>query len=404
MVMKSLFLLIGALMGGTSLLAQSTTVIITASKDNSIFQEVENSNGAGIGLFSGATGAANNGAPRRALIYFNLGSIPPGSTVTDVTLQLYCTRARAVVAAIKVHKLNASWGEGTSDAGIEFDGVGTAATPGDATWLTRQYNTVNWTTPGGDYNPTVSASTAVGTFDLFYTWSAPQLTADVQSWVNTPAANNGWILIGEETVLLSAKRFASREISTPSWRPQLTVTYSGPVPVTLTQFTAKQSGGNIQLNWQTQQELNNAFFGIEHSTDGLSYTHIGRVNGSGTVSTPKTYQFLHPAVPPGRHFYRLAQTDWDGKANYSTVVQVVVRKTDAALAIGPNPAVSLIKLGDAPYPTNTLYTITSTTGSTVLQGKLQGNSINIAHLAAGTYLIKLQEPGQTVQYGRFVKQ
>lgn len=402
--MRYFYLNIAALFLSSMVFAQTTTVTITASKDNSIFQEAENSNGAGIGLFTGATGAGNNGAVRRALIYFNLSSIPPGAVVTDATLQLYCTRSRPVVANIKLHKLNASWGEGTSDAGTDFDGLGVAATTGDATWLTRQYNTVNWITPGGDYSPTVSASTAVGTFDLYYSWNATQMTADVQGWVNAPATNNGWILIGDEAVLLSAKRFASRETTTQSWQPQLTISYTAVVPVTLTQFTAKPGSGGVLLNWQTQQELNNAFFGIEHSTDGLSYTNIGRVNGAGTVSTPKTYQFLHSDVAPGRHFYRLAQTDNDGKVSYSTVVQVVVRKTDAALVISPNPAVSSIKLGDSPYPANTLYTITNATGGTVLQGKLQGNSIHIAALAAGTYLIKLQEPGQTERYGRFVRQ
>jgi hypothetical protein len=402
--MKYLFLCIAALIGGMGLWAQPITVTLTAAKDNSIFQEIENSNGAGIGLFAGATAASNNGAPRRALVYFDLSGIPAGSTITDVTLQMYCTRARAVVAAVRLHKLNTSWGEGTSNAGNEFDGVGTAATTDDATWLTRQYNTVNWLTPGGDYSPTVSATTSIGTFDLFYSWNAAQMTADVQSWVNSPATNHGWIFIGEEAVLLSAKRFASRETPTPSLRPQLTVTYIGAVPVTLTGLTAKPRNGGVLLNWQTQQELNNAFFGIEHSTDGVSYTNIGRVNGAGTVSTAKAYQFLHPNADPGRHFYRLAQTDNDGKVNYSTVVQVVLRKTDASLVISPNPAVNSIQLGDAPYPANTLYTISNATGSTVLQGKLQGNRINIAALAAGTYLLKLQEPGQSPQHGRFVKQ
>jgi hypothetical protein len=402
--MKYLFLCIAALIGGMGLWAQPITVTLTAAKDNSIFQEIENSNGAGIGLFAGATAASNNGAPRRALVYFDLSGIPAGSTITDVTLQMYCTRARAVVAAVRLHKLNTSWGEGTSNAGNEFDGVGTAATTDDATWLTRQYNTVNWLTPGGDYSPTVSATTSIGTFDLFYSWNAAQMTADVQSWVNSPATNHGWIFIGEEAVLLSAKRFASRETPTPSLRPQLTVTYIGAVPVTLTGFTAKPGNGGVLLNWQTQQELNNAFFGIEHSTDGVSYTNIGRVNGAGTVSTPKAYQFLDPNAGPGRHFYRLAQTDNDGKVNYSTVVQVVLRKTDASLVISPNPGVNSIQLGDAPYPANTLYTISNATGSTVLQGKLKGNRINIAALAVGTYLLKLQEPGQSVQYGRFVKQ
>lgn len=402
--MKYFYLSITALLLSGSLLAQLTTVTITASKDNSIFQESENSNGAGAGLFAGTITPANNGAPRRGLIYFDLSSIPPGSTVTDVTLRLYCTRGHSLLSPVKLHRLTASWGEGTSDAGIEFDGAGVLPTVGDATWLRRLYNTVSWATPGGDYDPTISASTTIGTFNLFYTWSSLQMNADVQGWINTPANNNGWIMIGDEAAFLNAKRFATRENGVDANKPQLTISYIGAVPVTLTQFTAKAGNGSVQLNWQTQQELNNAFFGIEHSTDGVSYTTIGKVNGAGTVNTPKTYQFLHPDVQPGRHFYRLAQTDKDGKVNYSTVVQVVLRKTEAALVISPNPAVSTIQLGDAAYPANTQYTIINATGGTVLQGKLQGNRINIAALAAGTYLIKLQEPGQSPRYGRFIRQ
>jgi hypothetical protein len=403
--MKRFYLCMAALLlVGSNTDAQLTTVTITASKDNSIYQESENSNGVGIGLFSGTITAANNGAPRRGLIYFDLSSVPPGSTITDVTLRLYCTRGHSLLSPIRLHRLNASWGEGTSDAGIEFDGAGALPTTGDATWLRRVYNTISWTTPGGDYDPTVSASTTIGTFNLFYTWNASQMAIDVQGWVNAPASNNGWIMIGDEAAFLNAKRFATRESFVEANRPQISVTYIGAVPVTLTQFTAQQSGGNVQLNWQTQQELNNAFFGIEHSTDGIQFLPIGKVNGAGSSTTPKNYGFLHPDVLPGRHFYRLAQTDLDGKVHYSTVVQVMVRKTGTALAISPNPAVGIIKLGDAPYPDNTSYTVMSATGSTLIQGKLQGNSIHIAPLAAGTYLIKLQAPGQSVQYGRFVKQ
>lgn len=402
--MKYFYLGMAALLLGGNVLAQLTTVTITASKDNSIFQESENSNGVGVGLFAGTITPANNGAPRRGLIYFDLSSIPPGATVTDASLKLYSTRGHSLLSPIKLHRLTASWGEGTSDAGIEFDGAGVLPTVGDATWLRRLYNTVSWVTPGGDYDPTISASTTVGTFNLYYTWNSPQMNADVQGWINTPGSNNGWIMIGDEATYLNAKRFATRESPIEANRPQLTISYISAVPVTLTQFTAKPSSGGVLLNWQTQQELNNAFFGIEYSTDGLNYTNVGRVNGAGTVSTPKAYQFLHPNAQPGRHFYRLAQTDKDGKVNYSTVVQVVLRKTDAPLVISPNPAVGSIQLGDAPYPANTLYTISNATGSTVLQGKLQGNRINIAALAAGTYLLKLQEPGQSPQYGRFVRQ
>jgi hypothetical protein len=52
------------------------------------------------------------------------------------------------------------------------------------------------------------------------------MASDVQSWVNTPAGNFGWILIGEETVNQNAKLFGSRESAA---MPTLTLQVS-PVP------------------------------------------------------------------------------------------------------------------------------------------------------------------------------
>ncbi|RMF61868.1 MAG: T9SS C-terminal target domain-containing protein, partial [Bacteroidetes bacterium] len=86
----------------------------------------------------------------------------------------------------------------------------------------RFFDSTPWTTPGGDFDDTPSASTTVdgpGT----YTWSSTNMVGDVQDWLERPEENFGWILLGEELVSRSARRFDSRESSTP---PTLTITYS----------------------------------------------------------------------------------------------------------------------------------------------------------------------------------
>ena len=63
----------------------------------------------------------------------------------------------------------------------------------------------------------------------FYTFSStPQLVADVQDFIDNPANNFGWIIIGDENFSGTAKRFDSREISDPTLRPMLTVEFSPP--------------------------------------------------------------------------------------------------------------------------------------------------------------------------------
>ena len=205
--------------------ASGDIVILNPSQDNSIYSENNNSNGAGP-LFSGRTNTVPAVVLRRALVAFDLTSIPSGSTVDSVTLSLTQLRSRAATAEIYgLHRVSAAWGEGTSN-GI---GQGAAPTPGDATWNFRQFSTTNplsWTTPGGDFAATSGIAT-IGTANNTYTFSSQLgLVADVQNWVNTPASNFGWILMPEnETDNRDAREFGSRE-SALNQRPTLTVNFT----------------------------------------------------------------------------------------------------------------------------------------------------------------------------------
>lgn len=202
---------------------------IPAFKDNSMYAEHDSvSNGAGEHLFAGKTASLNPAGPsnRRVLLAFAIGdSIPAGAVIDSVRLTLNVSKRPANIAYIfSLHRVTADWGEGTSDAG-PMGGAGVPATPNDATWGYRFYNTTAWTTAGGDFIATPSAQTPVGTLG-FFNWSSASMTADVQEWLDNPANNFGWILIGDEATLRSAKRFDSRENATPLNRPVLRVYYS----------------------------------------------------------------------------------------------------------------------------------------------------------------------------------
>jgi hypothetical protein len=73
-----------------------TTVTITASADNTIYQDnTSNSNGAGQNLFAGNTGPTSGNSPRRALLKFDLSTIPAGSSVTAAALLLFANKTVA---------------------------------------------------------------------------------------------------------------------------------------------------------------------------------------------------------------------------------------------------------------------------------------------------------------------
>ncbi|MGI4759176.1 MAG: hypothetical protein ACRYF0_00615 [Janthinobacterium lividum] len=67
---------------------------------------------------------------------------------------------------------------------------------------------------------------------------------------------------------------------------------AGPLPVTLTQFTAQASGRAVQLAWQTASEVNSDHFVVERSLDGRTFSPLQTVPAAGSSSTPRTYSTL----------------------------------------------------------------------------------------------------------------
>jgi hypothetical protein len=102
---------------------------------------------------------------------------------------------------------------------------------GDATWLHTFFDTTFWSNPGADFLGTVSATQSVSDTG-FYTWgSTSQMVADVQDWLDNPATNFGWLVLGDESGPATAKRFDSRQNPVEANRPVLTVAYSGTASV-----------------------------------------------------------------------------------------------------------------------------------------------------------------------------
>ena len=208
-------------------MARGAIVTIYPNQDNSIYSESDASNALGH-LYAGTTPL---GPVRRALLEFDVAAsgIPAGSVIESVSLDLVLTKigaAGSASATFQLHSLSSAWGEGSSSG----SGSGGVATPNDATWHYRLFNTSSWTQPGGDFSLLPSGTASIGvTVGATYTFSSQAgLVTDVQNWVNNPGVNHGWILRAADELAISAREFGSRE-TIQSQRPVLTVTYS-PVP------------------------------------------------------------------------------------------------------------------------------------------------------------------------------
>jgi hypothetical protein len=110
------------------------------------------------------------------------------------------------------------------------------------------------------------------------------------------------------------------------------------LPITLVDFTAIAENNNVQLRWGTAQEINNDFFTIERSADGETFQALGKMPAKGTTYQQHTYNFVDRNPLSGRSYYRLKQTDFDGRYSFSRTVMVdndnIVR---ARLNAYPNP-------------------------------------------------------------------
>ena len=111
------------------------------------------------------------------------------------------------------------------------------------------------------------------------------------------------------------------------------------LPITLVYFIAKSDGNRVRLDWETGTEENNEYFTVERSVDGKNFEKVFTKEGAGNSKT-NLYYFGYDNKPYlGVSYYRLKQTDFDGKFAYSDVESVNFEKIElkSDFSIFPNP-------------------------------------------------------------------
>jgi hypothetical protein len=117
-----------------------------------------------------------------------------------------------------------------------------------------------------------------------------------------------------------------------------------PLPIELIGFNAKViEDDKVQLDWQTASEINNDFFTIERSKNGQDWQEIALVYGAGNSSVLLNYSTIDNAPFNGISYYKLKQTDFDGKFEYSKLRRVNIQQSvNMQIEIHPNPATNQI--------------------------------------------------------------
>ena len=272
--------------GGVVGRASADPVEIHPSRDNTLYQYQGGyvpgdpdsglrSNGQGNFFSAGLTtgGQTQPAQIQRGLLHFDVaGQVPSGSRVTRASLGLHAVDvpkqaegdgpADFWLVALLPGQLQQPWGEGASSSNVAYGGDpgdsqpgrGRAAENGDATWYQTVYDSGAdnpptflgsadsryWTAEGalGDaaYTPGFAPAGSVADVRYLdeslnqYTWTfdqpTDQMLIDIQSWIDNPGDNLGWVLVGQEGLTSSKRGFASRDHDNVDWWPTLTVWYT----------------------------------------------------------------------------------------------------------------------------------------------------------------------------------
>ncbi len=175
---------------------------------------------------------------------------------------------------------------------------------------------------------------------------------------------------------------------------------ANPLPIQLLYFDVVAINGKVQLNWETATETNNDYFTLERSTDAANYEEIGKVKGAGNSATEIHYNSVDEHPFEGISYYRLKQTDYDGKFAYSKLVSVELN-TDNPLKliyVTPDPTKKNLQYQFRYNQTTPLLVeVVNVVGKTVYSQKISSENtgqpvtMDVIGLSKGVYFIKISD-------------
>ena len=178
------------------------------------------------------------------------------------------------------------------------------------------------------------------------------------------------------------------------------------VPVKMNYFNAiKASRNTTLLQWQTATEINNKGFNVQRSTNGINFSNIGWLMGSGNNSQIKNYNFKDVSPEAGKNYYRLQQVDYDGKLTLSDVKVLTFEQPKTSIHIYPNPFNEVLTIINKSGVVGVI-TVFDNAGRTILSKRIVPgtNAMKMSEQPAGNYVYKIVYRDGTIEAGKLLKQ
>lgn len=174
------------------------------------------------------------------------------------------------------------------------------------------------------------------------------------------------------------------------------------LPIELLYFYATPEETQVELEWATASEINNDYFTVQRSADGVEWQEIEKILGAGTSTEPLTYYTSDPAPLPGTSYYRLKQTDYDGQTSFSDIATVSrAGNAYAQLDVYPNPTSGLLSIK---APADASFELIDSFGKIIRSGVLPSTELDISTLPNGVYTLAVYRSNGKRHIERIVKE
>ena len=163
------------------------------------------------------------------------------------------------------------------------------------------------------------------TVQLFWEDSAIAGIDDCNTTDLTVASFNGttWTDEGQSAIVCgNTGSITSNGVSTFSYFTLGSKTGADPEPVELLYFYAKLDGERVEIEWATKSEIDNDYFTLQRSVDGIDFENVTDITGGGNSDQILYYSAVDEEPYSGFSYYRLKQTAYDGTVSYLLIDSV----------------------------------------------------------------------------------
>jgi hypothetical protein len=239
----------------------------------------------------------------------------------------------------------------------------------------------------------ITCNTASHFFDLPNNGGSGTVNSTSNQWNGSSTCNTATV----NSLNCNTARIQIQGLGISSQTVNFPITYIA-LPVQIIGFNAALSGKKVKLAWSTATESNNDHFTVERSVNGTQWEELHSLPGAGNSTSIENYNWYDEHPIQGIAYYRLKQTDIDGKIQLSELraVQYNQGRNPVSIFPVPNPGNQITIQGISVF-TGMELTVINSSGQAIHSQSLNSSSVDLPELKKGLYIIRIRnsQTGET---------